>query len=105
MRSNSNIKIIHLRRMASKKQGRRCYYCTRVMGSRAQLRCTAEHLIARSDQGRDSKTNIVAACNFCNAMRHRLFPQLIAREYAAIVRKLVDLNQWHEQHPAWKSLA
>lgn len=104
MRS-SPVKIIHLRRFAAKKQAHHCYYCTRLMTSRAQLQCTAEHLIARSDSGKDSKSNIVAACKSCNAMRHRIYPQLTAGEYALAVRNLVELNHWHERHPAWKSLA
>ncbi len=107
----SNIKFIHLRRKAlrrkaAKRQENHCYYCERLMTSRQpQLCCTAEHLIARSDQGKDSNSNIVAACKFCNAMRHRLCPSLPALEYAATVKKLVTLNKWHERHPAWKSLA
>ncbi|MFT3791625.1 MAG: HNH endonuclease [Rudaea sp.] len=104
MRS-SHIKIIHLRRKAANRQGRRCYYCKRLMTSQSQLRCTAEHLVARADHGKNSKSNIVAACKFCNAMRHRLFPRLLAPEYAATVKTLVNLNKWHEHHPAWKSLA
>lgn len=101
----SQIKIIHLRRRASKMQGRRCYYCARQMSSQPQLKCTAEHLVPRSDQGSDSKRNIVAACKFCNAMRHRFFRHLHPKEYAMTVQRLVSLNQWHERHPAWKSLA
>jgi len=101
----SHIKIIHIRRLAAKKQARHCYYCNRLMTSQPQLRCTAEHLVPRSECGRDSKSNIVAACKFCNAMRHRLYPRLVASEYAAAVRTLVNLNQWHEKHPAWGSLA
>jgi hypothetical protein len=35
------------------------------------LQCTAEHLKARVDGGRNSKGNIVAACLLCNQSRHR----------------------------------
>lgn len=101
----SNIKIIHLRRFASKRQGRCCYYCKRAMGSTPQLRCTAEHLVARAQRGNDSKANIVAACKFCNAMRHRGHGHLLPDEYAVAVRTFVRLQQWHERHPAWESLA
>lgn len=101
----SHLKIIHLRRMAAKRQERHCYYCKRLMASQPQLRCTAEHLVARSDNGKDSKSNIVAACLFCNAMRHRLFARLTPQAYAATVRTLVDSNRWHEHHSAWGSLA
>jgi len=102
---SSHIKIIHLRRMAAKRQKRHCYYCKRLMTSQPQLRRTAEHLIARSDCGKDSKSNIVAACHFCNAMRHRLFPRLRAPEYAATVKALVSHDKWHERHPAWKGFS
>ena len=36
-----------------------------------QFQCTAEHLKARADGGRNSKGNIVAACLACNQNRHR----------------------------------
>jgi hypothetical protein len=35
------------------------------------FRCTAEHLKARKDGGRNARRNIVAACLFCNQQRHR----------------------------------
>lgn len=35
------------------------------------LKCTAEHLDARKDGGKDSGENIVAACHFCNSHRHK----------------------------------
>ena len=35
------------------------------------LKCTAEHLEARQDGGRDSKSNVVAACYFCNSHSHK----------------------------------
>lgn len=102
----SNIKIIHLRRKAAKKQSLHCYYCNRVMTSKfPQLSCTAEHLVPRSDNGKDTSVNIVAACKFCNAMRHRQYPNLAPPDYAQTVRKLVALNKWHQHHAAWPSLA
>jgi len=36
-----------------------------------QFQCTAEHLKAWVDGGRNSKNNIVAACLACNQNRHR----------------------------------
>lgn len=70
---------------AFRAQGRRCYYCGSCMwlqdpsevpglaGTRAArlLRCTAEHLRPRSEGGPDGKSNIVAACLWCNTRRHR----------------------------------
>lgn len=105
MRS-SHIKIIHLRLKAAKKQSRHCYYCNCLMTNRQpQLSCTAEHLVARSNHGKNSSSNIVAACKFCNVMRHRQFANLSPLEYAAAVKELVNGNRWHEHHSAWRSLA
>lgn len=100
----SNITIIHLRRLAAKRQANRCYYCNRIMGKTPQMRCTAEHLVARGDRGKDSKANIVAACKFCNSMRHRSFAHLAVADYRRVVRQQVDCKHWHEQHKAWRSL-
>jgi len=82
----TNLQI--LRAQACKQQGGRCFYCGRPMWtndarvfakqlgiSRKQalpLRCTAEHLIARQDGGKDASENIVAACYACNHERHEL---------------------------------
>lgn len=102
----SSNQIIHLRRIAARKQSRHCYYCNCVMSSQcAQLSCTAEHLIPRANKGKDSKVNIVAACKFCNAMRHRMYPNLSPAEYLKIVRNLVSKKMWHQNHSAWPSLA
>jgi hypothetical protein len=101
-----NFKIPRLRKQAAKRQSLHCYYCNCVMTSRCpQLSCTAEHLIPRSNKGKDTKSNIVAACKFCNSMRHRQYPALTPSDYAQIVRKFVELKKWHEHHPAWPSLA
>ena len=35
------------------------------------FQCTAEHLQARQDGGRDVRENIAAACIRCNKLRHR----------------------------------
>lgn len=70
---------------AFRAQGHRCYYCrscmwlqepSEVPGLSASpaawlLRCTAEHLVPRSEGGPDGKGNIVAACYWCNTRRHR----------------------------------
>ena len=36
-----------------------------------QRQCTAEHLVARCDGGKNTASNIVAACRECNSTRHR----------------------------------
>jgi len=101
----SHFKIVRLRKRAAKRQECLCYYCKRLMTSQPQLSCTAEHLIARSNLGPDSPSNIVAACKFCNAMRHRLFPTLSPHAYGLAVQIFLRVNGWHERHPAWESLA
>jgi hypothetical protein len=35
------------------------------------LKCTAEHLQARTDGGDDSLKNVAAACCYCNSKRHQ----------------------------------
>ncbi len=37
----------------------------------ALFKCTAEHLLAKQDGGKDGESNIVAACHFCNQKRHK----------------------------------
>ena len=72
---------------AFNRQHGRCYYCDLPMwlhhpdevasklGVRPQtvsgLQCTAEHLVARQEGGKDTKDNIAAACRTCNGRRHR----------------------------------
>lgn len=53
-----------------------------------RLQCTAEHLRARCDGGKNCPKNIVAACLSCNAGRHqgkRIAPS--PKEYKEIIRK------------------
>ncbi|TBD04753.1 restriction endonuclease [Rhizobium leguminosarum] len=109
MKSNSRIQI--LRRRAAESQGWRCYYClfpmwesnpeafkTRYsLSSRAvrHFRCTAEHLTARCDGGRDIEENIVAACHYCNRTRHRRKRPKDAASFASFVRSTIDRGRWH----------
>lgn len=39
-----------------------------------RFQCTAEHLVARQDGGKDTAANIVAACAYCNHGRHKCQP-------------------------------
>ncbi|WP_081687892.1 HNH endonuclease [Rhizobium mesoamericanum] len=59
------------------------------------FRCTAEHLEARCDGGRDSEENVVAACQFCNGRRHRRKRPIDAASYASLVRLRVEQGRWH----------
>jgi HNH endonuclease len=80
--------LARLRFRAFSAQNARCYYCNLPMwlGSGAsafsasfgmlgrcgqQFRCTAEHLHARGEGGKDRIGNVVAACSHCNLTRHR----------------------------------
>ncbi len=74
------------RTRAFKSQGGKCYYCNQPMWKKSAqeltsrysispgqanfLRCTGEHLIAHCEGGSSSRSNIVAACLFCNTKRH-----------------------------------
>lgn len=61
------------------------------------LKCTAEHLVAQQDKGRDTAENIVAACLWCNHVRHRCRPNNAPDPlaYKSRVRKLVKQGKWH----------
>lgn len=104
----SRIKSIRLR--AYLKQHGSCWYCGVPMWLKSPadvpllapsssaalaLKCTAEHLKARSEGGRDSPDNIVAACFKCNNTRHRTKKPLHPAAYRQHVRHLMANGQWH----------
>ncbi|WP_420228749.1 HNH endonuclease [Rhizobium etli] len=60
-----------------------------------RFRCTAEHLVAQCDGGRDTEENIVAACQFCNGSRHRKKRPKDAASYASFVRSRIEKGRWH----------
>lgn len=102
-----------LRHHAFLAQQGRCFYCSQPVWERdvdtfvraygicksvsKYLRCTAEHLCARRDKGRDVQGNIVAACWWCNWQRHGGQPaKAPAPEiHQARVRALVAQGKWH----------
>jgi hypothetical protein len=104
-------KIQKLRNASFKAQSGHCYYCQQPMwqGDMAIfaqryslsdkqalfLRATAEHLDPRSEGGEVSKLNIVAACNFCNAHRHRSAKALLPERYLLRVRARLAIGKWH----------
>ncbi|HPE81703.1 MAG: HNH endonuclease [Chromatiaceae bacterium] len=59
------------------------------------LQCTAEHLVARQDGGRDTKKNIAAACRTCNGRRHQTREPLSPSEYRIKVLGRVKAGKWH----------
>ena len=107
-------KLSRLRSRAFKRQGGRCYYCHALMwqsrpatfatahritlAQARRFQCTAEHLQARQDSGRDIRDNIVAACRHCNALRHRRPSTTCSKRYKAVVRRRLTKRRWH---PAW----
>lgn len=92
-----------------------CYYCNCRMwldeeaefckqfkltkGQAAAFRCTAEHLVARCDGGKDSAGNIVAACRTCNARRHARKHAMAVDRYKIHVAKFIRRSGWHAPHP------
>lgn len=60
-----------------------------------QLRCTAEHLHARCDGGRDADCNIAAACLTCNRRRHQRKAPPAPEAYKAFVLRRLESGRWH----------
>lgn len=92
-------RIQRSRKTAFDRQGGDCYYCGLRMwlhGSvgPSALRCTAEHLIARSDGGQDNTTNIVAACWHCNHTRHKRKDPPTPERYRTEVRQRISRGAW-----------
>ena len=104
-------KIQNLRLRAFQQQQGRCWYCGVQMWhhdpaelpgisakNASRLRCTAEHLQARCDGGRDEASNVVAACEHCNHTRHKRKNPPEPNLYLADIRKRVARGGWH---PGW----
>jgi len=102
--------LTRLRTKAYSRQEGRCCYCglpmwqtspdeLKHLGLRprtlAPLRCTAEHLLARQDGGRDEPGNIAAACVHCNGLRHRRKTPPPPDVYRTIVQKRLAKGKWH----------
>ncbi|RRN75443.1 HNH endonuclease [Agrobacterium deltaense] len=109
MPSSNTIK--NLRQRAARMQGWRCFYCQLPIwnsspeelmkrygmprGLTKRFQCTAEHVKAKCDGGEDVAANIVAACLFCNATRHRTKHPLDATKHAFVVRSRMAKGKWH----------
>ena len=103
-----NIKEIRNRKMRTQKG--LCYYCEQPMWTgcvdefcvslniprkKASLfQCTAEHLLANQNGGLVSENNIVAACRYCNATRHKALQPLGPIEYKSKVLKRIRAGRW-----------
>jgi hypothetical protein len=105
-------KIAKLRIQSAIIQQCRCFYCGLAMIEPAlpeftpkelkpkwqkYLRCTAEHLTARQNQGRDNSQNIVAACWWCNTRRHKGRAENAPnpQKYRQRVQSLMKKGCWH----------
>ena len=110
--------ILKLRTRAAHCQNLRCWYCgfpiwtadSAAFASQFAIsarqamhfQCTAEHLVARQDGGRDEPGNVVAACIHCNRTRHRKKQPPNAGAYRIEVEARVRKGLWH---PAWAHAA
>lgn len=99
-----------LRKSAYNAQGGRCCYCGRPMWLKQpkafaeahnfslkqarSLQCTAEHLLARTDGGGDSKDNIAAACLYCNRKRHQRKSPPSPERFRSFVEGRVSRGRW-----------
>lgn len=99
------------RQSAYNRQDQCCYYCKQPMwisnpfefGQKfnlkesqiTPLKCTAEHLHAWKDGGSNSKENIVAACLYCNKMRHRRNREMDPLIYQNFVQRRLSARRWH----------
>ncbi|TAU07808.1 hypothetical protein ELI55_24620 [Rhizobium ruizarguesonis] len=111
MRSN---KLKNLRIQAAQQQSWLCFYCRLPMwntnpesyslhygissGLAKRFQCTAEHVQARCEGGKDVAQNIVAACRFCNNARHKAKCPPDAMTHASVVRRRLAKGRWHPPH-------
>jgi hypothetical protein len=104
-------RIVKYRQKAFSEQAGRCYYCMVPVWDHSPeaftslhsisrrlaplLRCTAEHLHPKGAGGRDTASNIVAACAFCNQTRHRARIPLEPMAFLRRVRSRMMKRRWH----------
>lgn len=108
--------IQKIRSKAFLRQSGRCFYCNCPMWQASPekfaqehhltlkqaraFKCTAEHLLARSEGGTNAPGNIAAACAFCNSMRHRAKHPLSPKAQRAKVQLHLEKGGWHAFRPA-----
>jgi 5-methylcytosine-specific restriction endonuclease McrA len=59
------------------------------------FQCTAEHLKAKQDGGRDTESNIVAACYYCNQRRHQCKSPKDPLSYKHYVENRINKRKWN----------
>lgn len=65
-----------------------------------QFQCTAEHLKARCDGGKNAANNIAAACKRCNQLRHKRNKAPSPETYQQLVQKRLTQGKWHSLQPS-----
>ena len=67
----------------------------KITANQAKLfKCTAEHLKAKQEGGKDTESNIVAACYFCNQKRHKCKKPKDPISYKLYVSRRVGKGRW-----------
>jgi 5-methylcytosine-specific restriction endonuclease McrA len=100
-----------IRACAFLRQGGYCIYCYKPMWlsepadfatehkltvkQARRYQCTAEHLCARKNGGRNTTSNIAAACRFCNLQRHSRKAELTPEQFQVHVRTRIERGGWH----------
>gem|GEM_PF-308648 len=59
------------------------------------FQCTAEHLKAKQDGGKDAESNIVAACFYCNQKRHKCKSPKDPISYKQYVTNRLEKGKWN----------
>ncbi|WP_343231446.1 HNH endonuclease [Xanthomonas euvesicatoria] len=103
----SNKRLKSLRTSAFHVQTGRCFYCGLPMwlASPAELglkptkarafQCSAEHLVAQQDGGKDEPGNVVAAHTRCNQGRHkRRGPAPSPDAFRVLVQRRQAVGRW-----------
>ena len=58
------------------------------------FQCTAEHLIAKQDGGKNDVSNILAACHYCNQKRHNRKSPKDPISYKHYVTSRLNNGRW-----------
>lgn len=108
----SKKRLKSIRTSAFHAQSGRCFYCDLPMWllypselslrprSAAPFQCTAEHLVARQNGGKDVAGNVVAAHASCNHRRHkRPGPAPSPESFRALVQRRVSSGKWWSSWP------
>lgn len=110
----SEARVRRQRALRAVEQQHRCFYCRFLMCmespedfarshhiSRREAKrfmCTAEHLKPLGEGGTSRQDNIVAACLFCNQMRHRRKRRMPNERFRDLVSRRLERGRWH---PRW----